>query len=74
MAAAGQSAELQYERAHVSETHVPQLIAVFTVSLAIAYSAVALRLLSRHLSKTQLKWDDWTILLSLVESLSDIAF
>ena len=70
MNAAKESAELLYEQAHVDETHVPQLIAAFTVSLVIAYGAVALRLISRRLSRTQLKWDDWTILLSLVKNLS----
>ena len=66
MASAQEAAEVQYEEDHLSDSHVPQLIAVFTVSLAIAYSAVVLRLISRRMSRTQLKWDDWVICLSLV--------
>ena len=66
MDSAGERAEIQYQLAHIEETHVPQLVVVFVFSLVISYGAVALRLASRHLSRTQLRWDDWTILVSLV--------
>ena len=68
MAAAGQSGELQYEQDHATDMHVHQLITIFAVSLAMAYCAVALRLVSRRVSKTRLSWDDWAIILSLVSS------
>lgn len=63
-------AELQYERNHIDDTHVPQMIVAFVVSLFLAYSAILLRLISRRLSRTQLGWDDRIIVLSLVSSLS----
>ena len=66
MAAEGGSADIQYEEDHINETRVPELITVLAISLVIAYSAVALRLFSRRLSNTALKYDDWTIMLSLV--------
>ena len=59
-------AKLQYQREHISDTHVPQLIAAFVCALVIAYTAVILRLLSRYMGRTQLKWDDWLIISSLV--------
>ena len=64
-----ENAELQYEKSHINDTHVPQLIASFVVSLFLAYSAIVLRLISRRLSRTRLGWDDWIIVLSLVSSL-----
>ena len=66
MASAEEFAEIQYEQDHVDDTHVPQLAAVFTAALVIAHLAVVLRLISRRLSHTQLKWDDLVICLSLV--------
>lgn len=66
MASAEESAEIRYEQDHVDDTHVPQLAAVFIVALVIAHFAVVLRLISRRLSQTQLKWDDLIIFLSLV--------
>ena len=68
--ASSENAELQYERNHINDTHVPQLIVSFVVSLFLAYSAILLRLISRRLSRTQLGWDDKIIVLSLVSSLS----
>ena len=66
MAAAGQSTEIQYEQEHINESHVPQLIGVFIASLVIAYGAVFWRLVSRRISRTGLSWDDWIIVVSLV--------
>ena len=64
-----ETAQLQYEKSHINDTHVPQLIASFAVSLFLAYSAIVLRLTSRRFSRTQLGWDDWIIILSLVSSI-----
>ncbi len=71
MASSGdENAEIDYQKNHIDETHVPQLIVAFVVSLFLAYSAIILRLFSRRLSRTPLGWDDWIIVLSLVSSSS----
>ena len=58
--------DLQYQKDHIQDSKVPQLIVTGALCLAIAYIGVALRLCSRHLSQTPLKADDYTILGSLV--------
>ena len=44
------------------------MYAVFTVFLVLPVVAVALRLVSRRISRVNLWWDDWLILVALVVS------
>ena len=44
----------------------PHLVRVCSVMIALSAIAVALRLVSRRLSKVRLWWDDWLILIALV--------
>ena len=60
------AASLQYQKEHISDTKVPMIMASVIAWFVIAYTAVAMRLISRRLSRTLLKWDDWCILSSLV--------
>lgn len=46
----------------------PHLVRVCSVMIALSAIAVALRLLSRRLSKVPLSWDDWLILIALVSN------
>ena len=66
----GESTELEYEEAHVQDTHVVQLLVVFAMSMVIGYGAVALRLICRRMGRTRLGWDDGIIIFSLVTHLT----
>lgn len=44
----------------------PHLVRVCSIMIALSAIAVALRLTARRLSKVQLRWDDWLILIALV--------
>ena len=44
----------------------PHLVRVCSVMIVLSAIAVALRLTARNLSKVQLRWDDWLILIALV--------
>ena len=44
----------------------PHLVAVCSVMIALSAIAVGLRLTARRLSKVRLRWDDWLILIALV--------
>lgn len=64
--ASNQAAQIQYEMNHKSDTQVPKIIGALTVSLCIFYLVVFLRILSRRLSRSPFKMDDWIIISSLV--------
>ncbi len=50
----------------------PHLVRVCSVMIALSAIAVALRFVSRGLSKVRLWWDDWLILVALVNDLCPI--
>ena len=53
----------------VSDTYAdrgPHLVRVCSVMIALSAIAVALRFVSRRLSKAGLYWDDWLIFIALV--------
>ena len=58
--------EIQYQEANAQETAVPRLIAVFIICYVISYVSIILRFISRRLSNTQLRADDWLMLISTV--------
>ena len=59
-------AEVAYQEAHINDTRVPDMLAAFIFSLAIAYVSVGLRYVSRRVKQQQWLMDDWVILGSLV--------
>ena len=65
-------AEARYQLAHIDESRAKDINSSHFVCLAIAVVAVALRFLSRRISKTPLKADDWMIIAALV--LSSLTF
>ena len=67
--AAAMAASLQYQKEHISDSKVPMIMASAIAWFVITYTAVAMRFISRRLSRTILKWDDWCILISLVSSI-----
>ena len=61
--------EISYQQSHRHENRSTELIAACVVCLTAAYLAVPLRFLSRRLSKTALRADDYTIVIALVRNL-----
>lgn len=59
-------AEAQYQLAHIHESRAKEIVVSHFVCLAIALVAVALRFLSRRMSKTPIKSDDWMMVAALV--------
>ena len=59
-------AEARYQLAHIHESRAKDINVSHFVCLAIAVTAIALRFLSRRMSKTALKMDDWMICAALV--------
>ena len=57
---------LEYQKEHINDTRVPMIMTSIIAWFIIAYVAVALRFISRRISRTALKGDDWCILGSLV--------
>lgn len=62
------SANIEYQLAHENQTRVPALIASGAICLSAAYVFVILRFISRRLSRTPIKADDWAIVLGLVST------
>jgi hypothetical protein len=65
-------AQIQYMEAHITDDKRPNLIAAFTVSIALAYIAVILRFVARRRRGVQLLADDWLIFVALVSCPGDI--
>ena len=59
-------AEAQYQLAHIHESRAKELVVSHFICLMIAVVAVTLRFVSRRMSKTPLKMDDWMIVAALV--------
>ena len=59
-------AEARYQLAHIHESRAKDINISHFVCLTIAVVAIALRFLSRRISRTALKMDDWMIVAALV--------
>ena len=62
-------ADLAYQEMHVSDTLVPNIIAVNVICFTIACVAVALRFLARRMARIRYEADDWLILVALVRGI-----
>ena len=62
-------AEIQYLEQHLQDDRRRDIIAANIACGAIAYFAIALRLVSRRLKQLPLGLDDWTIIAGLVSSI-----
>lgn len=58
--------ELEYQKSHINDSRVPEIIAAFAVCLPLAYIAVILRFTSRRIGKIALKADDYWVIIALV--------
>ena len=58
--------EIKYQKLHIKDDRSNDVIIGCVVCILFAYAAVALRFLSRRLSRTDIKADDVTIVLALV--------
>lgn len=67
-------AEARDQLAHVHESRAKDINVSHFVCLAIAVVAIALRFLSRRMSKTPIKMDDWMIVAALVYCPPDALF
>jgi hypothetical protein len=54
---------------NINESQQPKLLGTIISVYLVSVLAVALRFQSRRLSKVELCWDDWTVLLALVSVL-----
>lgn len=50
----------------LNETKVPSLVSAFVVTWVLGLAVVGLRITARRLSRNELWWDDWLIIVSLV--------
>ncbi|KAI9883188.1 MAG: swr complex subunit [Watsoniomyces obsoletus] len=57
-----QQASIQYQMAHINDTHQPQSIGVTVLFFTLATVAFVMRLWSRKVARAPYKWDDWTAL------------
>lgn len=58
--------EAQYQLDHINESRVSDIVLSHIACLVIAFVAIALRFVSRRMSKTAIKSDDWMIVAALV--------
>ncbi|KAI9673328.1 MAG: hypothetical protein M1829_004094 [Trizodia sp. TS-e1964] len=56
---------LAYEYAHSSDNRTAEVVVVSAILLGLAYMAVGLRLLARHIRKARIGLDDYGVILSL---------
>jgi len=59
-------AEAQYQLDHINESRLQDIVSSHIACLVIAVVAIALRFISRRISKTAIKADDWMIVAALV--------
>jgi len=59
-------AEIEYELAHINQNRGPDMIVSSVICIALASVAVFLRFFARRLSRTQLWFDDYMMVLALV--------
>ena len=60
------SSQIQYEMEHETDNAAPRMLASYIVCLVLAYIAVALRFLSRRISKSQINDSDYVIVAATV--------
>ena len=58
--------EIAYQEAHITDDRSGSIIAANATCYAIGIIAVALRFLSRRISKIRYEWDDWLVVAGLV--------
>ncbi len=58
--------EIAYQEAHITDDKAGAIIAANATCYAIGIIAVALRFLSRRISKIKYEWDDWLAVAGLV--------
>ena len=56
-----------FDPAFLAQSRVPQIYAAVITITVLATVAVALRFVCRWMSKARILWDDWLIVLSLVD-------
>ena len=66
MATVPTTAEIIYQKNHISDTQVPNIIATNAICFPIACAAIVLRFTSRRLSKIKYEADDWLIVAGLL--------
>ena len=57
---------LQYQQKHRNDNRGPDIIVSLAIMLAMAYIAVGLRFLSRKMTRANLSYDDWVMVIGLV--------
>ena len=60
--------EIAYQVAHITDDKAGSIIAANVVCYTVGIIAVALRFLSRRISKIRYEWDDWLCVAGLVRS------
>lgn len=60
------AANIRYQKAHLDDSRVPEIVASLVICLPLALTAVALRFLARRKGKIAIKADDWWIAIGLV--------
>ena len=63
-------AEAQYQLDHINQSRVHDIVSSHIACLVIAVAAIILRFISRRMSKTAIKADDWMIVAALVSDTS----
>ena len=58
--------EIAYQEAHINDDKSGSIIAASATCYAIGIIAVALRFLSRRISRIRYEWDDWLCVAGLV--------
>ena len=58
--------EILHEEKYIRQNRGPEIIVSSTICIALATTAVALRLLARRITKLQIKADDYMMVLALV--------
>ena len=58
--------EIAYQEAHITDNRSGSIIAAGVTCYTIGIIAVALRFLSRRISKIRYEWDDWLVCAGLV--------
>lgn len=58
--------EIKYELSHIHDTRAPNIIVSAAICIFLAMTAVLLRLLARHLSKSKILSDDYMMIFALV--------
>ncbi|CAD6572261.1 MAG: hypothetical protein ASARMPRED_005213 [Alectoria sarmentosa] len=66
-------AEIEYELAHVHDNRAPNIVISTAICIALAITAVLMRLLARRLSKSRILADDYMIFFALIICMGQVA-